>query len=179
MRFRETPVAGSFIIELEPRVDERGSFARAFCQRELAAAGVHFEVRQANVAHTVAAGIVRGLHYQVDPPEQKVVRCTAGAVFNAIVDVRPDSPTRLATFHLRLDPVDRFGLFVPAGVAHGYQALEDRTEVMYLTDQFYEAGREHGVRYCDPALAIPWPITPRNVTSRDEQWPLLDAGTER
>jgi dTDP-4-dehydrorhamnose 3,5-epimerase len=175
MRFQETPVAGAFIIELEPRVDERGSFARVFCQRELAAAGAHFEVRQANLAHTVTAGVVRGLHYQVDPPEQKIVRCIAGAVFNAIVDVRPDSPTRLATFHLLLDPVDRVGLFVPAGVAHGYQALEERTEVMYLTDQFYEAGRERGVRYCDPALAIRWPITPRNVTPRDEQWPLLDA----
>ena len=122
---------------------------------------------------------MRGLHYQVDPPEQKIVRCIAGAVFNAIVDVRPDSPTRLATFHLRLDPVDRVGLFVPAGVAHGYQALEDHTEVMYLTDQFYEAGRERGVRYCDPALAIPWPITPRNVTPHDEEWPLLEAAAER
>jgi len=175
VKFHETPVTDAFVIELEPHVDDRGSFARAFCQRELAAAGVHFDVRQANLAHTDTAGVVRGLHYQLDPPEQKIVRCIAGAVLNAIVDVRPESPTPLATFHLRLDPVDRLALFVPAGVAHGYQALEDHTEMMYLTDQFHQPGRERGVRYSDPALAIPWPLAPRNVSTRDQRWPLLDA----
>lgn len=174
MKFVPTPVEGAYVIELEPRDDDRGSFARAFCRRELAEAGVDFEVRQANLARTHRAGTVRGLHYQVDPPERKIVRCVAGAVLDAIVDMRPGSPTHRAVFHVELDPVSQLSLLVPAGVAHGYQALADGTDFLYLTDQFYEPGLERGVRYSDPAIGVPWPLPPRDLAPRDEQWPLLD-----
>ena len=177
MKFVPTPVEGAFVIELEPRDDERGSFARAFCRRELGEAGIAFEVRQANLARTHRAGTVRGLHYQVDPPEQKIVRCVAGAVLDAIVDMRPGSPTHRAVFHVELDPAARLSLLVPAGVAHGYQALADGTDFLYLTDQFYEPGLERGVRYSDPAIGVPWPLPPRDVAPRDERWPLLDQPT--
>jgi dTDP-4-dehydrorhamnose 3,5-epimerase len=174
MKFTRLPIDGAFLIELEPRVDSRGSFARAFCRREFEAAGISFEVVQCNLARTNQAGVVRGLHYQEAPAnEQKLVRCTAGAVFDALVDMRVESPTYRATFHTRLDTIERLALFVPAGIAHGYQALEDNTEFLYMTDQFYSPGHEKGVRFSDPSLAIPWPLPARDVTERDHGWPLL------
>lgn len=172
MTFTETPIAGAFLVALDARVDPRGSFARAYCKREFAEAGIEFEVLQANLAVTAFAGTVRGLHYQPGQ-EAKLVRCLRGAVFDAVVDTRPDSPTYLTAFWHRLDAERRQALFVPAGVAHGYQALADDTEFMYLTDQIYVPGREQGVRFDDPTAGIPWPLPARNVADRDRQWPLL------
>jgi dTDP-4-dehydrorhamnose 3,5-epimerase len=167
-------IAGAFLIDLEPREDSRGSFARAFCKREFAAAGIDLDIAQCNFARTLQAGVVRGLHYQEKPAEErKLVRCISGAVFDALVDMRADSPTYRGVFWTRLDSVERRALFVPAGVAHGYQSLTDNTEFFYMTDQFYSAGLEKGVRYSDPSLAIPWPLSPRDVTERDSNWPLL------
>lgn len=172
MKFTPIDIEGAFLVELEPHVDERGSFARAFCRREFEDQGIEFQVLQANLARTNQAGVVRGLHYQ-DEGEQKLVRCMAGAVHDVLVDMRPASPTHRNVVGTRLDRDNRLALFVPGGVAHGYQALEDDTEFMYLTDQFYTPGLEKGVRYSDPALAIDWPLTPRDVADRDESWPLL------
>lgn len=169
MIFTPTPIAGAFVVALEPRVDARGSFARAYCEREFADAGIRFRVLQANLAVTAQAGTVRGLHYQPDQ-EAKLVRCVRGAVLDALVDARPASPTYLTAFWHRLDADKREALFVPAGVAHGYQTLVDDTEFMYLTDQFYVPGQERGVRFDDPRAAIPWPLPPRNVAERDRQW---------
>lgn len=175
MKFLPTPIQGAFVIELEPRADDRGSFARALCLREFAAQGIEFHVVQANLAHTHRAGTVRGLHFQPAPDdEQKLVRCVAGAVHDVIIDMRAASPTFRSTFELRLDPEDRRSLFVPAGVAHGYQALLDHTEFLYLTDQFYRPGLEQGVRFDDPRLGARWPLVPREVADRDRAWPLLD-----
>lgn len=175
MIFTPTAIAGAWVIDLEPRVDERGSFARALCLREMAAQGIRFEVVQANLAHTARAGIVRGLHYQPAPnEEQKLVRCVAGAVYDVIIDMRPESPTYRAVHRMRLDALKRQSLFVPGGVAHGYQALEDGTEFLYMTDAYYAPGLEQGVRYSDPALAAAWPLPPREVAARDQAWPLLD-----
>lgn len=174
MIFTPTSIAGAFLIDLELREDHRGSFARAFCRREFAQAGIEFGIVQCNLAHTLKAGVVRGLHFQEPPAEErKLVRCVAGAVFDALVDMRSSSPTHRAVFHARLDPARRQALFVPAGVAHGYQALEDGSEVLYMTDQYYAPGVERGVRYSDPRLAIPWPLPARDVAERDQQWPLL------
>lgn len=174
MLFTPTAIEGAWVVDLEPRVDSRGSFARAFCKREFEAHGIGFEVVQANLALTNQAGVVRGLHYQ-EPPhaDQKLVRCVSGAVLDVIVDMRPLSPTYRAVFQVRLDARDRRALFVPGGVAHGYQALEDRTEFLYMTDQFYAPGLERGVRYSDPHLGAPWPLPPRDVAERDLLWPLL------
>ena len=174
MIFTPTTIAGCFIVDLEPKVDHRGAFARAFCTREFEAAGIDFDIVQANLASTTNAGVVRGLHYQEPPAEErKLVRCVAGAVFDALVDMRPASPTYRRTFWLRLDTAERRALFVPSGVAHGYQALVDGTEFLYMTDQFYAPGLERGVRFDDPAIAIPWPLPARDVAERDRQWPLL------
>ncbi len=174
MLFTPTSLAGVFLIALEPRTDERGSFARAYCKREFAAAGIAFDIVQCNLAHTHHAGVVRGLHYQEKPAEEnKLVRCVAGAVFDALVDMRPTSPSYRKTFCTRLDPQNRQALFVPAGVAHGYQALADHTEFLYMTDQYYAPGVEKGVRFNDPVAAIAWPLPPRDITERDQNWPLL------
>jgi len=174
MIFTPTPISGAYLIDLEPRVDHRGSFARAFCKIEFAAAGIEFDILQCNLAHTDRGGIVRGLHFQEKPYEDnKLVRCVAGAVFDALVDMRPDSPTYRRVFYIRLDAVTRQALFVPGGVAHGYQALTDHTEFLYMTDQFYTPGQEKGVRFDDPSIAVPWPLPPVDITERDRAWPLL------
>lgn len=175
MIFTKIPIAGAFLVDLEPRVDERGSFARAFCQREFAAQGITFQIAQCNLAHTNHAGVVRGLHYQEKPAEeQKLVRCIAGAVFDVIVDMRPESSTYRAVYSVRLDAQSRQALFIPGGVAHGYQSLTGATEFLYMTDQFYAPGLEKGVRFSDPALGVMWPLEPRDVTERDSNWALLD-----
>lgn len=159
MIFTPTPIAGAFLVELDPRADSRGTFARAFCRREFAAAGIDMEIVQSNLARTTNAGVVRGLHYQRPPgQERKLVRCVAGAMFDALVDMRPESPTCREAWWVRLDTVTRRALFVPGGVAHGYQALADGTEALYMTDQYYMPGLETGVRFDDPALGIPWPM---------------------
>jgi dTDP-4-dehydrorhamnose 3,5-epimerase len=172
--FEPLPIGGAFLIRLEPREDARGSFSRAFCQREMAAAGLDITIAQANLVRTHQAGVVRGVHYQTDPaPERKIVRCLRGAVFDVIVDMRADSATFRKVVTQRLDDVNRLALFIPAGVAHGYQTLVPETDFFYMTDQFYAAGLEIGVRYSDPALGIDWPLPARDVAVRDETWPLL------
>jgi dTDP-4-dehydrorhamnose 3,5-epimerase len=172
--FTPAPIDGAFLVELEPIADHRGSFARAFCQREFADAGLSFEVVQSNLARSTNAGVVRGLHYQRSPAdERKFVRCIAGSVFDAIVDMRPGSPTHLRAWWVELDAIDRRALLIPAGVAHGYQSLTDGAEILYMTDQFYAPELETGVRFDDPAFAIPWPLPARDLADRDRKWPLL------
>jgi dTDP-4-dehydrorhamnose 3,5-epimerase len=174
MLFTPINIDGAYLIDLEPRGDTRGSFARAFCLREFAAQQIAFPIAQCNLARTLTAGVVRGLHYQEKPAEeQKLVRCVAGAVYDTLVDMRENSPTYQSVYSIRLDPENRKALFVPGGVAHGYQTLADNTEFLYMTDQFYAPGVERGVRFSDPSLAIQWPLPPRDVAERDQQWPLV------
>lgn len=173
MIFHRTAVAGALRVQLEPHADGRGSFARAFCTRELVAQGVSMSIAQANLAHTLKAGVIRGLHYQQAPLEQKLVRCVGGAVFDVLVDLRPTSPSYRQVHCMRLDAVAREAIFIPGGVAHGYQSLVDDCEVLYLTDQYFVPGLDRGVRYDDPVLAIRWPLPAREVNQRDREWPLL------
>ena len=174
MVFKPTNIVGAYVVELQPREDERGSFARSFCLREFEAQGIPFTVAQCNLARTKYAGTVRGLHYHDSMTrEGKLVRCLAGAVLDVIIDMRGDSPSRHQVFQTTLDPINRLSLFVPAGVAHGYQALLDNTEFFYMTDDFYSPGHEKGVRFNDPALGINWPLPARDITERDRQWPLV------
>jgi dTDP-4-dehydrorhamnose 3,5-epimerase len=174
MIFTPIPISGAFLVQLEPRGDARGSFARAFCRREFEAQSIQFEVVQCNLARTHQAGVVRGLHYQEPPAEeQKLVRCLAGAVLDGLIDMRPGSPTYRSVYSTRLDTENRHALFIPSGVAHGYQVLADNTEFFYMTDQFYAPGQERGVRFDDPKLGIAWPLPARDVADRDRQWPLL------
>jgi dTDP-4-dehydrorhamnose 3,5-epimerase len=174
MIFEPTPIADAFVIKLDPRTDERGSFARSYCQREFTAQGIDFSVVQCNLAQTRERGSVRGLHYVELPAiEPKLVRCIAGEVLDVIIDMREDSPTRHRVFQIILNPVNRHSLFVPTGVAHGYQTQADETEFFYMAGEFYTPGLEKGVRFDDPALGIRWPIEPRNVADRDRRWPLI------
>jgi len=174
VKFFETKIAGAYVIKLEPHVDDRGSFSRAFCKREFEEQGISFEVVQSNLAVTKDRGVIRGLHYQEPPMEErKLVRCITGAVLDVLVDMRPSSPSYRIAVETHLDAQNRDALFIPEGVAHGYQTLEQNTEFFYMTDQFYAGGLEKGVRYSDPALGVSWPFPPHGVTERDETWPLL------
>lgn len=174
MKITQTAIAGEFLVELQPHEDSRGSFARSYCRKEFLAAGIDLQIAQANLARTRQAGVVRGIHFVVLPnTESKLVRCIAGAVFDVTVDMRPFSPTYRAVYTVQLDPLRRQSLYIPTGVAHGYQALENETEFLYMTDEFYVAGVEKGLRYNDPALGISWPLAPTDVSERDASWPLL------
>jgi dTDP-4-dehydrorhamnose 3,5-epimerase len=180
MIFTPVPIHGAFLVDLEPIADDRGSFARAFCRREFAEAGIEFDVVQCNLARSKSAGVVRGLHYQRSPAdERKLVRCVAGSIFDVIADLRPDSPTFRQAWWTELDTIERRALLIPPGVAHGYQSLEDGTEVFYMTDQYYTPELETGVRFDDPVLGITWPLPAGNVSPRDRRWPLLQAAEAR
>lgn len=176
MRFASTPLRDVTIIELEPREDERGFFARAFCAREFSDHGLNPHVVQTNISYNRQAGTVRGLHYQKAPAaEAKLIRCIGGAAFMAVVDLRP-GPTRLrhTTTELRRD--DRRSLYVPEGCAVGMQTLEDDTELLYQVSEFYTPETEGGLRHDDPALGIAWPRPVTVLSDKDAAWPLLEVG---
>lgn len=175
MIFKSTPLAGAFVIEPERRGDERGHFVRTFCDQEFSAHGLETHFVQANAAWNTEKGIVRGMHRQLSPHEEvKVVRCTQGAVFDAIVDCREDSPTLHQWFGLTLSAENGIQLYVPRGFAHGYQVLEDRSELVYLVSAHYAPEAESGLRWNDPTVGIEWPIpTPTDISDKDANWPLL------
>jgi dTDP-4-dehydrorhamnose 3,5-epimerase len=173
MRFVETPLAGAFVIDLEPRVDERGFFARAWCANEFAAHGLNAHIVQANLSTNRTRGTLRGLHYQVPPYEEaKIVRCIRGAIYDVIVDLRPDSRTYLEWFGVELTAENRRMLYVPERFAHGFQTLEDDSEVFYQVTQFYTPDSERGIRWDDPAIRIAWPaVDERVISPKDQTWP--------
>lgn len=171
MIFRETPLAGAFVIELEQRSDERGFFARTFCTREFEEHGLKGFTAQCNLSFNHRAGTLRGMHYQLPPAaEAKYVRCTRGAIFDVIIDLRPDSPTYLRHFGVELSADNRLGLYVPELFAHGYQALTDGAEVTYQVSEYYAPGQERGLRYDDPAFGIEWPLPVTVISEKDAAW---------
>lgn len=174
MQCTELPIPGAFVIDHPPHRDERGTFARAFCQRELADLGVDFHVRQVNTSVSRLAGTVRGLHVQVPPHhEQKLVRCTRGALVDVIVDLRPESPSYLRAVQVQLVGGDGRAVLVPARCAHGFQSLADDTEALYLVSQFHAPRAERGLRWDDPTLGIHWPRPVSTISAKDAAWPLL------
>lgn len=174
MKFTATKLAGAWIVELDRLEDERGFFARSFCQREFDKLGMNTTVVQSNVSYNVSRGTLRGMHYQVAPAEEtKLVRCTRGSIVDIIVDMRKDSPTYHQHIAVDLNADNHRSLFVPANFAHGFQTLEDDTEVMYMVSGFYTPECERGLRYNDPALNIQWPLPVEHVSDKDAQWPLL------
>lgn len=175
MEIHPTPLPGSFLIELSPIVDDRGYFSRVFCARELAEAGLETRIAQVNTAFNLHRGTIRGLHFQYAAgAEVKLVRCTRGSIFDVIVDVRKGSPTFGQWYGVTLSEDSLKLLYVPHGFAHGYQVLEDRTELSYFVSEFYQPGVEGGFRRDDPAVGIDWPITDDVRTSgRDAALPLL------
>ena len=175
MIFTETALKGAYIIDLEPRPDSRGFFARAFCQKEFEAQRLKPVIAQANVAFNHRKGTLRGMHFQFPPAaETKVVRCTRGAILDIIVDLRPESPTWLEHIAVELTEDNHRALYVPERFAHGYQVLEDKTETSYQVGEFYTPGCEGGLRYSDPLLKLSWPLPITVISPKDEVWPLLN-----
>jgi dTDP-4-dehydrorhamnose 3,5-epimerase len=180
MQFQKTRLSGAFIIQLEPRTDDRGFFARAFCARELEQHGLLSRFVQCNMSYNRKAGIVRGMHYQLPPAaEAKLVRCIRGAIHDVIVDLRRDSPTYLQHIGVELSAENRTALYVPEMFAHGFQALRDDAEVFYQVSEFYTPEAERGLRHDDPALGIDWPLPVTQVSPKDAAWPLLERGVGR
>lgn len=172
MRFRETALKGAFIIELDKHEDERGFFARAWCQREFLAHGLNPRLVQCNVSFNRRRGTLRGMHYQVAPHEEaKLVRCTRGAIYDVIIDLRPDSPTFMQWLAVELTADNYRMLYIPEGFAHGFQTLQDHTEVFYQMSEFYAPECARGIRWNDPAFAISWPPAERLISERDQQYP--------
>lgn len=172
MIFTETRLKGAFVIEPERRNDDRGFFARTWCREEFEARGLNPAIAQCNISFNLQTGTLRGMHYAAPPHEEaKLVRCTAGAVYDVIIDLRRDS----ATYKQHVGEVLSAGnyrmLYVPEGFAHGFQTLEDQTEVCYQMSQFYSPGHARGVRYNDPAFGIAWPIGDPVMLDRDRNYP--------
>jgi dTDP-4-dehydrorhamnose 3,5-epimerase len=172
MRFEPVGIEGALRVEIERHEDMRGFFARTFCEREFAQRGIDLHMVQASVSYNRRKGTLRGLHYQVPPGrEAKLVRCTRGAVFDVIVDLRPRSKTFLRHASVELSADNRRALYIPPGVAHGFQTLVDDTEVFYQMTDFYDAALARGLRWNDPAFGIEWPQDERTIIERDATYP--------
>jgi dTDP-4-dehydrorhamnose 3,5-epimerase len=175
MKFTETKLAGVFVVELERRSDERGFFARQWCADELARAGLDPRLSQINTARSIAAGTLRGIHYQRAPhAEVKLVRCTRGAVFDVAVDLRADSPTYRQWFGVQLDEEAGRMLYIPVGCGHAYLTLTANVDLVYQASVPYAPGSATGLRHDDPAFAIVWPSKINVISAQDRDWPLLD-----
>ncbi|MEO5917522.1 MAG: dTDP-4-dehydrorhamnose 3,5-epimerase [Luteolibacter sp.] len=176
MIFHETKLAGAFIVELDRKVDTRGFFARSYCSNELKQHGINFLPAQANISHSTVKGTLRGMHYQGAPvSETKFIRCIRGAVWDVIIDMRPDSPTYLQHVGVELSAENGRAIYVPDLFAHGNQALTDDAELFYLMGGPYTPGFEKAVRFDDPAIGIEWPLPVTVVDDKDRNWPPLDA----
>ena len=172
MRFEQTKLQGAFLIEPVPARDHRGFFARTFCAREFADQGLTTNFVQHNTSQSVTRGTLRGMHFQRAPHgEVKVVSCLKGAIWDVIIDLRPESPTYRRWQGFELTPENRCQLYVPEGFAHGFQTLCDHTEVGYLISAFYAPLAAAGVRYDDPAFAIDWPMPVTAISDKDKSWP--------
>jgi dTDP-4-dehydrorhamnose 3,5-epimerase len=171
VKFQETELSGAYIIDIDPFEDERGLFARIWCQKEFEAHGLNSSSVQANVSRSRKRGTVRGLHWQRQPyAECKLVRCTRGAVYDVIVDLRPDSGTFRSWIGVDLTEHNHRMLLVPENFAHGFQSLEDDSEVFYQVTQFYTPDAECGARYDDPAFVIDWPLDVKSISEKDRGW---------
>jgi dTDP-4-dehydrorhamnose 3,5-epimerase len=172
MKFRETPLKGSYLIELEEKHDERGFFARVFCVEEFEKMGLEHDIVQINNSLSLRKGTLRGMHYQLSPKsETKIVRCIRGAFFDAIIDLRKGSPTFGRWYGEILSAENRRAIYVPKGFAHGILSLEDATEAFYLTTAFYSKEHERGIRWNDPAFGVTWPILPAVISEKDRTFP--------
>lgn len=170
MHFLATKLQGAYLIELEKLVDERGFFARSWCQREFAAHGLDTQLVQCNISLTHQRGTLRGMHYQLPPwRETKLVRCMRGAIYDVIIDLRPDSTTFLQWTGAELTADNRTMFYVPKGFAHGFITLTDNTELFYQMSTFYAPSHARGVRWNDPLFAIDWPLPVAHISSKDQE----------
>ncbi len=172
MRIRETGFTGLFLLDIEPRSDERGYFARTFCAREFSAAGLPTQFVQCNVSVNRRRGTVRGMHFQRDPsPEGKLVTCTRGRIYDVVIDIRRGSPTFCKWAGFELSEENKTLLYIPPGFAHGFQTLVDETDVFYQMTEFYQPELADGVRFDDPAFAISWPLPVSTISEKDRLLP--------
>ena len=175
MKFRKTPLRDAYLIELDRKGDDRGFFARLYCEREFGAEGLETRFVQANTSLSAKKGTLRGMHYQLgSAAEVKVVRCLKGALWDCIADLRPDSPTFGEWFGAELNDDNRQMMYVPRGFAHAILTLTDDAEALYLVSSFYDPGAERGVRFDDPWLGVDWPIKPEEISAKDSAWPSFD-----
>jgi dTDP-4-dehydrorhamnose 3,5-epimerase len=174
MIFTETKLPGAYVIDLECKEDERGFFARVFCQQEFEAHGLKPVIAQANVAFNHKKGTLRGMHFQYPPAaETKLVRCTRGAILDIIVDLRPESTTYLQHIAVELTEANHRALYVPERFAHGYQVLQDGTETSYQVGEFYTPSAEGGLLYNDPRLGLVWPLPVTVISEKDQKFKRL------
>jgi dTDP-4-dehydrorhamnose 3,5-epimerase len=172
MLFTETQLKGAYIIDPERLADERGFFARTWDRHEFEARGLNTNLAQCNISYNARRGTLRGMHYQIDPhAETKLVRCTTGAIYDVIIDLRPGSPTLQQWLAVELSAANRRMLYIPPGFAHGFQTLEDHSEVFYQMAEFYAPDYARGVRWNDPAFGIVWPEMPQAIAARDQAYP--------
>ena len=175
MKFFETPLAGAYEIELAPFIDERGLFARTFCQKEFATIGFSRSIVQINHSVTRQKGAIRGLHYQLPPAcETKIVRSVQGRVFDVMVDLRSASPAFMQWHSVELSHDNMKMIYIPEGFAHGFQALTDNVELIYLSSEYYNPEYERGLRFDDPTLSIKWPLPVSVISPKDQSCPLID-----
>ena len=172
LHFKDTGLRGAFVIEPQRLTDERGFFARSWCQNEAAAYGLTPNWVQCNISFNIKAATLRGLHYQAPPrAEAKLVRCTRGAIYDVIIDLRPQSATFKKWVGIELTEESRLQLYVPEGFAHGFLTLADHSEVFYQMSEFYAPAQARGFRWNDPVFGIDWPITPRVISEHDRSYP--------
>jgi len=170
--FLSTPLPGAFLVEPERRFDERGYFARTWCRREFTSAGLLADFVQSSVSKSLGNGTLRGMHWQAAPDEEvKLVRCIRGAIWDAIIDLRPASPTYMKHFAVELTAESGSALYIPVGFAHGFVTLTDETEVLYQMSNYFEPSAARGVRWNDPAFGIPWPVVAPILHLRDAAYP--------
>lgn len=176
MLFNKTPLEGAYTIDLEKRGDDRGFFARLFCEREFSTSGLETRFVQINNSLSAKRGTLRGMHFQLPPAaEVKVVRCIKGSLYDVIVDLRSDSPSFKRWFGAELSAENRRMMYVPRGFAHGFITLFDNTEALYLVSAFYAPEQERGLRFNDPAIGIEYPLVPTEMSEKDKTWPDLDS----
>ena len=172
MKFVPTPLGGAYVIELEPSFDERGFFARSWSAEEFKDRGLAAQMAQCSISFNTRKGTLRGMHYQSEPhAEAKVVRCSAGAMYDVLVDLRRGSPTYCGWFGVELNADNRKLLYVPEGIGHGFQTLTDNTEIFYQISQDYRSDASRGVRWNDPVFTIDWPIANPILSERDRSFP--------
>ncbi|MDH3978362.1 MAG: dTDP-4-dehydrorhamnose 3,5-epimerase [Gammaproteobacteria bacterium] len=180
MKYNETSLKGAFVVELERIEDERGFFARTFCQKEFMEVGLKPLIAQANIAFNNLKGTLRGMHFQYPPhAETKLVRCTRGAILDVIVDLRPESDTYLQHYSVELNEDNSLALYVPERFAHGYQVLKDKTETSYQVGEFYAPETEGGLMYDDPALGLKWPLPVTVISGKDQKFELLESSEQQ
>jgi len=176
MQFTETQLPGVFVIELDRLEDERGWFARTWCRKEFAKRGLPVDIAQCSLSHNLQRGTLRGMHFQTAPhSEAKLVRCVAGAVHDVALDLRPDSPTFKQSFAIELSSENGRSVFLPEGIAHGFQSLMDDSTLFYQMTTPHVADAASGVRWNDPAFAIEWPLADPNLNACDQAWPDFSA----